>query len=118
MSGLRLTARDLAKVGSVFLHDGRWNGRQIVPEEWAERSTTRIVEDIGKWSAGGMWGFGYLWWIGDLADGQRIVAAKGNGNQRLFILPEQKIVVTVLAGEYNRHGNHSERILHRILAVR
>ena len=118
MSGLRLRARDLAKIGSVFLHLGRWNGRQIVPEAWVERSMTRFVEEIGDWSDGGIWGYGYQWRVGDLPDGERVVAGFGNGNQRLFILPEERIVVTVLAGEYNRFEGHSERILDRVLAAR
>ena len=118
MSGLRLRARDLAKIGSVFLHGGRWKGQQVVPEAWVESSMTRFVEEIGDWSDGGIWGYGYQWWVGDLPDGERVVAGVGNGNQRLFILPEEKIVVTVLAGEYNLFEGHSERILDRVLAAR
>ena len=39
-----------AKIGSVFLNSGRWQGRQVVPEEWVELSLTRHVPDIGDWS--------------------------------------------------------------------
>jgi len=117
-SGLRLTTRDLAKVGSMVLHGGRWNGKQIVPEGWIERSGTRIVEEIGDWSNNGLWGYGYQWWVGDLSSGIRVIAGVGNGNQRLFILPSEKLVVTILAGEYNKFEGHSERILYRVLAAR
>jgi CubicO group peptidase (beta-lactamase class C family) len=117
MSGLRLRARDLAKIGSVFLRGGRWNGRQVVPEAWVELSMTRFVEEIADWSRGGIWGYGYQWWVGRLPGGERIVAGFGNGNQRLFILPEERFVVTILAGEYNRHGGHSERILDRLVTI-
>lgn len=118
MSGLRLRARDLAKIGSVYLHDGRWNGRQIVPEAWVNRSMTRFVEEIGDWSNGGVWGYGYQWWVGKLPSGERLIAAFGNGNQRVFIIPDDGLVVTVMAGEYNRFEGHSERILDRVLAAR
>jgi len=118
MSGLRLSARDLARIGSVYLHGGRWNGEQVVPAGWVERSMTRHVPEIGIWSNGGMWGYGYQWWTGRFPDGPTVVAAVGNGNQRLFILPEERLVVTVLAGEYNSFEGHSEALLLRILAAR
>jgi len=118
MSGLRLRARDLAKLGSTYLHRGRWNGTQVVPDAWVSRSMTRHVAEIAEWSEGGRWGYGYQWWSGETVSGRRVVAGVGNGNQRLFILPEDDLVVTVLAGEYNRFDGHSDRILGRILAAR
>lgn len=114
MSGLRLTARDLAKIGSLYLHGGRWQGHQIVPEAWVERSSTRHVAETGiQW-----WSYGYQWWVGDLPTGGRVIAGVGNGNQRLFILPGERLVVTIFSGEYNRFEGHSERILDRVLAAR
>lgn len=118
MSGLRLTARDLAKLGSIYLHDGRWRGQQIVPAEWVSRSSERHVPETGDWSSGGMWGYGYQWWVGDLPSGRRVVAGVGNGNQGLFVVPSEQLVVTVFAGQYNEFAPHSERILDRVLAAR
>ena len=118
MSGLRLTARDLAKIGSVYLHGGRWRDRQIVPEAWVALSDNRYVPEIGAWSVGGVWGYGYQWWVGDLSSGHRVVAGVGNGNQRLFVVPDEGIVVTIFAGEYNVFEGHSNRILDRVLASR
>jgi CubicO group peptidase (beta-lactamase class C family) len=118
MSGLRLTARDLAKIGSVYLHGGRWRGTQIVPAEWVARSSERHVPEIGDWSSGGLWGYGYQWWIGDWPAGQRVIAGVGNGNQRLFVVPSERLVVTVFAGQYNAFAPHSEAILDRVLSAR
>ena len=53
-----------------------------------------------------------------MTSGERLIAAFGNGNQRLFIIPDDGLVVTVMAGEYNRFEGHSERILDRVLAAR
>jgi len=39
-SGLNTTARDLAKIGRLYLNGGRWRGKQIVSEAWIKASTT------------------------------------------------------------------------------
>ncbi len=109
-SGLRLRARDLAKIGSIILHEGKWQGRQIVPAAWIAASTTRHVDDIPWWP--GVYGYGYLWYPGRLNDGRMliygstVIRARGNGDQGIFVLPEAGLAITVLAGNYNdfSHG--------------
>ncbi|WP_170111895.1 serine hydrolase domain-containing protein [Photobacterium frigidiphilum] len=115
MSGLRLKARDLAKIGSVFLHDGKWGEHQIVPKEWVDISSVRHVKDVGDWSDNGVWGYGYQWWVGDLRSGERVIAGFGNGNQRLFVIPKKRLVITINAGDYNLFTGQSERILQTVL---
>lgn len=118
-SGLRLRARDLAKIGSLVLHEGRWGGKQIVPAAWVRLSTKRHVAQIAQsWSGGGIYGYGYQWWHARFPQGYTAIAAVGNGNQRIFVLPEERLVVTIFAGEYNKFGGHSERLLHAIMAAR
>ena len=53
------TGRDFAKLGSLYLHEGRWQGQQLVPSEWVERST-RVDS-----SAGSAWWYQYQWWLPD-----------------------------------------------------
>lgn len=115
-SGLRLTARDLAKIGSVFLHRGRWQGQQVIPADWVARSIERHVQDI-PWGANGVYGYGFMWYPGHTkgVPGFPIIRAAGNGDQKIFILPEQGIVVTILAGLYDEGRWVSEGILGQIL---
>jgi CubicO group peptidase (beta-lactamase class C family) len=113
-SGLRMRARDLARFGSVFLHRGTWAGRLIVPEAWVDRSTQRHVQSTQREAA---WGYGYQWWAGTLY-GYDVVAARGNGNQRVFIVPKERLAITVFAGEYNTFEGHSERLFAAIMAAR
>jgi CubicO group peptidase (beta-lactamase class C family) len=129
-SGLRLRARDLARFGSVYLHGGQWRGRQIVPADWVERSTRRQVSvgdlkansskttfTYGMGSEDANWGYGYQWWVGRMG-GVDFAAAVGLGNQRVFVVPSEHLVVTIFAGEYNKLGGHSEHIFSRVLAAR
>ena len=113
-SGLRLRARDLAKIGSLYLHGGRWRGRQVVPEAWVSRSITRHVTDTGFADAG----YGYQWWLGEMPSGERVVVGMGVGDQKVFVLPSERLVVSIFAGQYNAVEPHSERILDRVLAAR
>ena len=121
-SGLRLRARDLAKIGSLMLHQGKWQGRQVVPAGWVEASSQRRLEQAyDKWSMGGVYGYGYHWWQGRF-DGVRgdfsAVTAVGYGGQRLFILPQRKLVLTLFAGNYG-NGIHGvgEQILAKVVSA-
>jgi CubicO group peptidase (beta-lactamase class C family) len=119
-SGLRLRARDLAKIASLFVHDGAWRGQQIVPSDWITRSTERHVQDI-PWGPPGVYGYGYFWYPGEFKDrgGLRVIRAVGNGDQRLLIAPDQRIAVTVFAGNYNDFQHASgDRVFGAVMAAR
>ncbi len=116
--GLRLTARDLAKIGSLYLHRGQWHGRQVIPADWVARSVERHVEKIpSTWADGINYGYGYQWIVGETRGfpSYKIIRAAGNGDQAVFILPEQKIVVTIFAGLYDQRQWVSGGILRTIL---
>lgn len=115
-SGLRLRARDVAKIGSVYLHGGRWRGRQVVPEEWVRESSRSTFLLPGATTAWGVHRYGYLWWhtcyqtpYGTLD----ALTAIGNGQQRIFVLPQYRMSVTILAGRY--YDPSASRLAERIL---
>jgi len=43
--GINATTRDLARIGQLYLNRGRYNGKQIVSEEWVEASITPDAEN-------------------------------------------------------------------------
>lgn len=106
-SGLRLRPRDLAKIGSLYLHEGRWNGKQVIPAEWIDLSTRRQVRIGSPVGADSEFGYGYFWWYvcgpTSLAVTEARVAI-GNGGQRITLYPGLNMVVTLLAGRYNDRG--------------
>ena len=96
-SGLRMTARDLARIGQMVLDRGRWNGRRVVPAAWLATA----MKPRGFVEAGIR--YGYQWWLGELlATAKPWYGAFGNGGQRLFVIPSLDMVIVVLAGNYNR----------------
>jgi CubicO group peptidase (beta-lactamase class C family) len=120
-SGLRLTVRDLARIGSLMLHEGRWQDKQIVPADWISLSSRRLREDLGSWGGEGVYGYGFQWWHGRFPSTKgeiETITGVGYGGQRLFVIPKDRLVVTVFAGNYgSKDWMISERTMKRIVAA-
>jgi CubicO group peptidase (beta-lactamase class C family) len=89
--GLYLTARDLAKIGYLYLKDGVWEGRRLLPEGWVAASTAPSVEAAPSGSGRR---YGYQWWLlpRDGKPGVYAYAALGYGGQRLLVVPEHDLI--------------------------
>lgn len=85
----RLSARDAARFGQLYLEGGRWSGRQVIPEVWVRASTTAYsVTDRGSM------GYGYLWWtLNPDVFGPGSALASGYGGQAIAIVPSKHLVV-------------------------
>jgi len=99
--GLWLGQRDMAKFGQLYLNKGRWDGQQIISEDWINRSTKRhVLFDYGHSD-----GYGYQWWMKEfkLENGTTIdsFSAQGNGGQFIYVLPTLNAVVVFTGGNYN-----------------
>ncbi len=93
-SGLALKPQDMARFGYLYLHNGQWNGKQIIPKEWIRASTTKHMETRGLMNAAEDDGYGYYWWINPMGG----FSAHGHGGQYIFVLPDQDMVVVFTAG--------------------
>ncbi len=85
---IRMSARDLARFALLYLHNGAWAGRQLVPADWV-RESTQSYSDAGPGR-----GYGFLWWIGlppDFPAGTFF--ALGAGGQYAFVIPSRDLVV-------------------------
>lgn len=97
-SGMRLRPRDMAKIGLLYLNEGEWEGKQLLPKKWVADSLAPHIEST--WTAG----YGYQWWINRFNGPDTsmwVPSAVGNGGQRIFILKPLSIVVVITAGNYN-----------------
>jgi hypothetical protein len=91
--GLYLKAEDLVKIGSLFLNNGKWNGEQIVSENWVKESTSPIVNDVNP-NEESKTGYGYQWWVPKHKNGiSEIFAGNGFGGQYLMMSPEYNLIV-------------------------
>ncbi len=93
----RLSARDLARFGLLYLNKGLWRGRQVIPADWVETST-RAYSVTGRKGTKG--GYGMMWWVVMGSENRResflesgAYTASGLGGHRLTILPKINTVV-------------------------
>src|SRR4030095_12470120 len=95
-----LTARDMARIGLLMLHNGNWNGKQIVPRDWVAKSTsamTPVAQLNPSVIRRGRVGYGYLWWVldGPWNSGPYEGAYTGMGavGQYITVIPKLDLVV-------------------------
>ena len=111
------TPRDMAKIGYLYLNKGTWNGKEILPEEWIEKtlqvspgylSSGTVIRDI---TDDGVYG-GSIWLNRAVKSGfgrpyptspDDMFLALGHYGQLIIVLPTQKMVIarTGYDKEYN-----------------
>ena len=101
-TGLRLSARDLVRLGELYLNGGRWEGRQLVPAAYVGDATRRHTK-LGHGS-----GYGYGWWV--LGGRPAGFAALGYGGQAIAVFPERHLVVAVTGS-----GDRIQRVLYGLV---
>lgn len=105
--GLYLVTRDFLKFGQLYADGGTWNGERIVSESWIDASFVPYTSLAWSNPENYDWqltGYGYQWWVGYFEyNGQQIAAyaARGHGEQNLFIMPEIDLVVAVFSHGFN-----------------
>lgn len=96
--GLNTTLRDYAKLGSLYLNNGKWRDQQIISKKWIKDSTTpdapHLIPGDNPNSAHEL-GYGYQWWIPESKDGEYI--AQGVYNQTIYVNPKTRTVIVKLS---------------------
>ena len=81
--GLTLTVREMARFGQLYLDNGFWNGKQIIPQDWIAKSTMPNLNH-----------YGYMWWLFE-NDGLNAFAAMGDGGNSICCVPRKNLVVAI-----------------------
>ena len=94
--GLFLTVDELHRFGIMYLQEGQYNGKQILPKEWVDESTRKQSD-----SSEDPDGYGYLFWMGRYNS----YYAYGKYGQKTMIFRDKNAVVTFMA------DNHDDQAL-------
>lgn len=102
MGGLSISLRDYARFARLYLHNGRYNGKQILPAQWIKDSLDASAP-YAKPHANGIpydaLGYGYQWWIP--AGSEQEFAAIGVYGQWIYGNPTNHTIIVKLSADPN-----------------
>ena len=105
-NNLLITPRAMVKFGAMYLNEGVWDGKRIVPEEWVEKSKTPFPGNYKiniPGEASGRLGYTYSWWTKTYYKKGKPInmfAASGFGGQHIMVLPELNTIIAFTGGNY------------------
>lgn len=125
---MHLSTRDMARIGYLMLHEGRWNGTQVISRAWARRIVS-VVTPVSQMNPperrNGPFGYGYMWWVwdGPSARGpfQGAYTAIGAVGQWISVFPALNVVVVLKTNDiYGRSTSREsyDRILELLFAAK
>jgi CubicO group peptidase (beta-lactamase class C family) len=112
--GLFLRTTDLAKIGYLYLHDGMWDGQQIVSKDWVKQSLAPFIDAEEGFK------YGYKWWLLPRIDRPGFIwMARGFGGQRLMVFPDENLIAVFTGWDILKDPPVDRELVNRILpAVR
>lgn len=105
--GISMKPVDMAKFGYLYLNNGLWDGKQIIPKEWIEESTRKQV------SANIDMDYGYLFWLQTIQDKVHnkeyfTYRGDGAGGQKIMVIPDLDMVVVITANENSSSNDNTD----------
>ena len=105
--GLKLRSRDMMKFGLLYLNRGSWNGKQLISTEWVNTSTS------AKMNLGSL-DYCYQWRALDYSINHQLFKtyfALGWGEQAIIVVPEQKLIMVMTAGNFTENEHRPFEIM-------
>lgn len=103
-------ARDFSRIGSLYLHKGKWGEEQVVSEQYVNASIVP-ADLLNKWGKPND-AYGYSWWLTTYKD-HTIFYARGILGQYIFVIPDKNMVIVRLGwerGEKKEGNDHPQDI--------
>jgi CubicO group peptidase (beta-lactamase class C family) len=104
---LEIRPRDLAKLGYLFINNGKWKNKQIVSKEWLLNSSTKHIDVPITDEAWGKLSYGYQWFLKTTEINNKIISyffRPGVGTQCLAVFPEYNVVLVMTGGYWPSDG--------------
>ncbi|MFC0876162.1 serine hydrolase [Saccharicrinis sp. FJH2] len=103
-SGINCHAHDYARFALLFLNNGKYNGKQIIPESWVQKATQPLErpKEYYDYLIENNTYYNYLWW-GKFRNGQKNANdffGMGNKGEYVYICPQKKLTIIRLGFEY------------------
>lgn len=92
---LYLLPRDMAKLGYLYLRHGEWEGRQLLPNGWADVLSHALVNMLASWDA--KLSYSNFFWV---FPDRRAYMFNGKNGQYIFVFPDQDIVAVTTARKH------------------
>lgn len=109
--------KDFARIGSLYLHNGNWKGKQILDSNYVKASTNPanlIDSETGKPNDF----YGFQWWIVPNYKGEKVFYARGILGQMIIVIPSKNIVIVRLGNQKPiKENNHYKGVFEMIDAV-
>ncbi len=98
-SGINTSLRDMARLGWLWCNWGKWEGKQVIPENWM-REATVVAPDILANSPENMWRYGHGFWTNEQGTlwpdlPKEGYTAWGAGGHYVIVFPSYDLVVVM-----------------------
>jgi CubicO group peptidase (beta-lactamase class C family) len=107
---LLIRARDMAKLGQLYLNKGIWNGKRIISNNWVSKATSPLFSTgLGENSSHESYGF--FWWHHNFKvknEVHPVSFASGNGGQKIYIVSSKDMIVVIQSKAYGKGWAHKQ----------
>lgn len=113
---LQMTSLDYAKYAQLYKNNGVWNGKQILPENWVEKTFTKQIQIPGRDNQF----YSYLFWnktVNYKGKNYETYYCAGNGGNEFIIFKDLPLVIIITSKAYNKPYGHpqADKIVHDYL---
>ncbi len=116
-----MTSRTMVKWGTLVMNKGKWNGEQLIPEEFIVKATSRLLytgdDDVyGGGKDVSKQGYGYFWWSADLkVDNKSYYSASAQGGNGQFIILIDELDLLIVVTDDDNDNSTLQITAERIL---
>jgi CubicO group peptidase (beta-lactamase class C family) len=104
--GVWINAQDMARFGYLWLRNGRWGTKQVLPPAYVKTALTPSAHGPD---------YGFLWWLNTKGGAKTLPTnsfqAQGAGSNTIFVSPDHDLVIV-----WRWHGGGKEEFFRQVIA--